>query len=271
MNSALAGILTGVQGGANEYSDIKQEQRTYELDEKEADQAQMRRDNFAKYNYMNYTKSGMVDKDTGRRLSPGELEGLGDEGLSALESQSDREVRIKEETRVATEGRATTKAEAAKEEARKQAVVVRDEKREYDKGIAATKAKAAEKKLTKTEASKLKTKFTSSLNTALRDTDTRTEKTSAILNHVHDVYGDEPTIKNLPQVKKARFIENQAMKVAEMQAEGTSKTDILAAMKEEGMTPEDAREAYDYAKETGWFTQNPFGTNWVFGDKGAGQ
>lgn len=266
MNSALAGILSGVAGGANKYGQLKDEQRQFTLSQKAADQAQMRKENFAKFQY-SLQDSGMVTKE-GRRVSNSQADAAAE---GALESSANQQARIKEEARV----KALQEAEAKR-------VSELNEKRKYQEGLTTEadakkavlleaklkrEAEAAKKKETK-DAEKAKTKedkewVTSSnkdINTKIKDSnyDGVTADVEAAMSFYAE-NKDNPKVAMIPKVMAASKVYKNAIKFKEI-FEGnkgllTSRDAEIKKtqeqMKKEGMSAMDIQRVTTYLKDTG--------------------
>jgi hypothetical protein len=268
MNSALAGLLTGIQGGASKYGDIKGEQRKYELDEKKADQAAQRQASYKKYNYLNYDRSGVFNK---QGIEQTNQQVLDYNNSGALRGSAQNTAEVTEKARIAAEDIATTKSELAKEEARKQAEIVRDEKRDYTEGKVAERQKVLDANASDKEKKDFAKGFVTKLGSKLKDVEGKSERTEATLGLVVDVYGNAPIIANMTQVKKARWIEKGAFEASTLQSGSKSKSEIITSLQGAPlkMTAADAREAYEYSKYSGMF-MDAAGPKWMTGNKGFG-
>lgn len=72
MNSALAGLLSGVAGAANTYGTMQKEQHQYDLEQQKVSAELIRKQNFmqqTKREDYKYQPSGLVNKATGKPLS----------------------------------------------------------------------------------------------------------------------------------------------------------------------------------------------------------
>ena len=140
MDSLLAGALGGVSGAAGTYMDQQQKQMEFNMKQQEAQAAQLRKINYARWNYAEqdlYKGSGMVDK-SGREYSKKEQQA----GETALQPKADwtREQKEKEQTKQ----RAYVKKETIEREGRSQ-------KRKLDKLSADTVDPETGKRLTERE------------------------------------------------------------------------------------------------------------------------
>lgn len=268
MNSALAGLLSGVAGGTSKYGQMQDEQRKFGLDQKAADQAQMRKESFAQFQY-SLQDSGMVTKE-GRRANNSQAD-TSEPG--ALESGADRTTRTKEEARV--------KAAAALETKRAADL---DEKRKYQEGITAEadvkKANLLEAKLKrealeeekkdKEKIAKAKTKeekdfvkdSKATINTRARESGDEglVARTDAAYNFALD-NRDNPMVKLVPDVVSAIKTRSNAPKFEEAFKENkglwSSRKAELAKtrdqLKEGGMSPADIKRAEEYLELQGKF------------------
>ena len=89
MNSFIAGAMAGTAGAANKYGEMQQEQRKYDQEQIRANAADLRKRNFAAYDYElrdSYSGSGMVTKG-GKEFTNKEYKDKSN--TSALQSKAD--------------------------------------------------------------------------------------------------------------------------------------------------------------------------------------
>ena len=261
MNSFMAALGGATIGGADKYQEMQDEQRKFKITQGQRDAEYDRKVNFENLKYSRQD-SGMVNMNTGAPLSRKESSALSPEEQQAgWKAEADYTVEKTEDARVASE----TKR-----------IEVRDEKRQYTEGLAEAKektrlAKKATDTLAKTKSDReqLVKEFRNKVASALRNVEAPAEKTEGILSVFYNVYGNDATIKAQTQVKKARFIDEQAQTIAEMQNSGSGKAEVISMMKEEGMKPKDIAESIEYAMYKDWFV-GAIGPDRVFGYKGKG-
>jgi len=258
MDALLGGFLSGVAGASSAYGDIKSEQRQYELDNKKAQQAQMRKESFAKFQY-SLQDSGLVNQQ-GRKMSNEQVDAMEGPEQSALESRDDRKARVTEETRL-----------AKIEEQKVAAEGVRDEKREYEAQLLKDKnalkkseqeAKDSAKK--KKRGQEIKEAFVKDsnkdINTKAKDSDFDgvTADVEAVLSFVAE-NRDNPQIATLPKVKAASKVYKDSLDfLAKFEANkgfwSGRKSEIaktVEEMRKDGMSETDVNRVKKYLSDTG--------------------
>lgn len=259
MNSALAGLLTGVAGGASKYGQVRDEQRKYDLSEKKSAQDQMRKESFARFQY------GL--QDSGMRTTQGRVVSntQADQGGN-FEGRGDRLARIKsaedEKNRANT---AADKAVLLEEKDAKKAILLDTKQKREDK-IREDNIKRQEAALkTKTDRTdkKAETKIEKdfvingkrTIRENIKNTAYHGAPFTAKIEGAMEFYGtnrDNPMVEMIPEVMSASRVYKNSMAFIEVYNANESFFDknklkeTKAAMKTKGMSKLDIDQAVKY-------------------------
>ena len=211
MESWMAGLARGTQAAASKYGDIKDEQRKFNSDQTKLAAADMRKRNFAKFDYAekdSYAPSGQVQDD--RELNKREAALTPPEGTTR-QSKAEYDAQIKAEA-------------AGKVEDKR--IAVRDEKRVYQEGLQAEKDKKAgikaEKKATTAEVKADKGNFRKDFNKRVEGVAAGTDPDVAELEARIRTLSDYPYehIQSIPANAQASFMMKRIDKVTADAAAG---------------------------------------------------
>ena len=281
MNSAMAGILSGVAGGAGKYQEIQDEQRKYTLEDKKAQQELNRRESFARYNYtlqdsgLRNTQGRVQSNQQVDAMSPEEqsaLEGVGTQS-ARFKAEADEKVRANAASVAATkkggqmsqyylaDGTNLTNDEAAAAQESGTTII---NKHTLDQKAIDSKQGIRDKESTKKEDLNYVKDIKKDVDTTIKSSDAfigvdRNVAKSITLIDMMGTHGKDPRFMEMPEVKHAMYIEKNAPFVLAKLDEAKQYFKSRAAeqkgvidtmMRERKVSRAQAQEFIDYLKAT---------------------